>query len=153
MIIFAQLPIAGLSRGRRRMPTLALFGLLWAAAWLLVPIAGAAGGQTAFLLLVVVMAVFAIGMCLHGAVAAPLVADLAQPHVLGRYMALNALSWQIGFALGPALGGAGLARLADRRLARRVGAVRCSARCSRSSSRASCRSGTRRTPAAAPASA
>ena len=109
VIIFAQLPIAGMSRGRRRMPTLALFGLLWAAAWLLVPIAGATGGQTAFVLLVVVMAVFAVGMCLHGAVAAPLVADLAQPHVLGRYMALNALSWQIGFALGPALGGAGLA--------------------------------------------
>ena len=55
------------------------------------------------------MVVFAIGMCLHGAVAAPLVADLAQPHLLGRYMALNALSWQVGFALGPALGGAGLA--------------------------------------------
>jgi MFS family permease len=109
VIIFAQLPIAGLSRGRRRMPTLALFGLLWAGAWLLVPLAGAAGGQTAFLLLVVVMSVFAVGMCLHGAVAAPLVADLAQPHVLGRYMALNALSWQVGFALGPALGGVGLA--------------------------------------------
>jgi MFS family permease len=109
VIIFAQLPIAGLSRGRRRMPTLALFGLLWAGAWLLVPIAGAAGEQTALLLLVVVMAVFGVGMCLHGAVAAPLVADLAQPHVLGRYMALNALSWQVGFALGPALGGAGLA--------------------------------------------
>jgi len=109
VIIFAQLPIAGFSRGRRRMPTLALFGLLWAGAWLLVPLAGAAGGQTAFLLLVVVMSVFAVGMCLHGAVAAPLVADLAQPHVLGRYMALNALSWQVGFALGPALGGAALA--------------------------------------------
>jgi MFS family permease len=109
VIILAQLPIAGLSRGRRRMPTLALFGVLWAGAWLLVPLAGAAGGQTAFMLLVVVMSVFAVGMCLHGAVAAPLVADLAQPHVLGRYMALNALSWQVGFALGPALGGAGLA--------------------------------------------
>lgn len=109
VIIFAQLPIAGLSRGRRRMPTLALFGALWAGAWLLVPVAGAAGGETAFVLLAVVMAVFAVGMCLHGAVAAPLVADLAQPHVLGRYMALNALSWQVGFALGPALGGAGLA--------------------------------------------
>ena len=109
VIIVAQLPIARFSRGRRRMPTLALFGLLWAGAWLLVPIAGAATPETAFLLLAVVMAVFAIGMCLHGAVAAPLVADLAVPHLVGRYMALNALSWQIGFALGPALGGAGLA--------------------------------------------
>jgi MFS family permease len=53
--------------------------------------------------------VFAVGQCLHGAVAGPLAADLAEPRLMGRYMALNALSWQIGFALGPALGGAGLA--------------------------------------------
>jgi MFS family permease len=108
VIILAQLPIARLARGRRRMPALALFGVLWGAAWLLVPIAGAASTTTAMLVLVVVMVIFAIGMCLHGAVAAPLVADLAEPHLLGRYMALNALSWQIGFALGPALGGIGL---------------------------------------------
>jgi MFS family permease len=108
VIILAQLPIARLARGRRRMPALALFGILWGAAWLLVPLAGAASTTTAMAILVVVMVVFAIGMCLHGAVAAPLVADLAEPHLLGRYMALNALSWQIGFALGPALGGIGL---------------------------------------------
>ena len=65
--------------------------------------------ETAFAVLVVVMVVFAIGQCLHGAVAAPLATDLAEPRLMGRYMALNALSWQIGFALGPALGGAGLA--------------------------------------------
>jgi len=108
VILLAQLPIVRLARGRRRMPTLALFGVLWAGAWLLVPIAGASSTTTAMLLLSVVMAVFALGMCLHGAVAAPLVADLAVPHLLGRYMALNALSWQVGFALGPALGAAGL---------------------------------------------
>jgi len=109
VILLAQLPIARLARGRRRMPMLALFGALWGAAWLLVPIAGASSPTTAMAILTVVMAVFALGMCLHGAVAAPLVADLAAPHLLGRYMAMNALSWQIGFALGPALGGAGLA--------------------------------------------
>ena len=52
---------------------------------------------------------FAIGECLHGAVQAPLVADLAEPRLLGRYMALSALSWQIGFMLGPAIGGFALA--------------------------------------------
>jgi MFS family permease len=109
VILLAQLPIARFARGRRRMPTLALFGALWAAAWLLVPLAGASSPGAAMAILTLVMAVFAIGMCLHGAVAAPLVADLAPPHLLGRYMAMNALSWQIGFALGPALGGAGLA--------------------------------------------
>ena len=55
------------------------------------------------------MVVFAFGQCLHGAVAGPLAADLAEPRLMGRYMALNALSWNIGFALGPALGGLGLA--------------------------------------------
>jgi MFS family permease len=67
-----------------------------------------AGGQaadTATLLLVAAMVVFALGQCLHGAVQAPLVVDLAEPRLLGRYMALSALSWQVGFALGPALGG------------------------------------------------
>lgn len=51
------------------------------------------------------MMIFAIGECLHGAVHAPLVVDLAEPRLIGRYMALSALSWQVGFALGPAVGG------------------------------------------------
>jgi MFS family permease len=109
VIVFTQLPTVRLVRGHRRMPTLALFGVLWAGAWLLVPVAGAASPETAFAILVVVMIVFALGQCLHGAVAGPLAADLAEPRLMGRYMALNALSWNIGFALGPALGGAGLA--------------------------------------------
>jgi MFS family permease len=109
VIVFTQLPTVRVVRGRRRMPTLGVFGLLWAGAWLLVPIAGSASPEAAFAILLVVMVVFAIGQCLHGAVAGPLAADLAEPRLLGRYMALNALSWNIGFALGPALGGAGLA--------------------------------------------
>jgi MFS family permease len=109
VIVLAQLPIARLARGRRRMLALALFGLLWASAWLLVPLAGAAATTGAALaLLVVAMVVFALGQCLHGAVQAPLVTDLAEPRLLGRYTALSALSWQVGFALGPAIGGWGL---------------------------------------------
>jgi MFS family permease len=108
VIVLAQAPIARLARGRRRMPTLALLGVVWASGWLLVPLAGSTA-TGAFWLLIATMVAFALGQCLHGAVAAPLVADLAEPRLLGRYMALNALSWQIGFALGPALGGAGLA--------------------------------------------
>jgi MFS family permease len=109
VIVLAQLPIARFAQGRRRMPTLALLGLLWAGAWTIVPFAGSASAATAVWLLVAAMTVFAVGQCLHGAVQAPLVADLAEPRLLGRYMALSALSWQIGFALGPALGGFGLA--------------------------------------------
>lgn len=108
VIVLAQAPIARFARGRRRMPTLTLLGIVWAGGWLLVPIAGNAAAG-ALWLLIGTMVAFAVGQCLHGAVAAPLVADLAEPRLLGRYMALNALSWQIGFAFGPALGGIGLA--------------------------------------------
>ena len=61
------------------------------------------------MLLAGVMAAFGIGECLHGSVQGPLVADLAEPSLIGRYMALSALSWQVGFALGPAIGGFALA--------------------------------------------
>jgi MFS family permease len=105
VIVLLQLPVARLSQGRRRMPALGLLGLLWAAAWLVVPIAGSETAATATLILVGAMTIFAIGQCLHGAVQAPLVTDLAEPRLIGRYMALSALSWQVGFALGPAVGG------------------------------------------------
>ncbi len=105
VIVLAQLPIARLAQGRRRMPTLALLGLLWAAAWIVIPIAGSETAGTATAVFAAAMIVFAVGECLHGAVQAPLVADLAEPRLLGRYMALSALSWQVGFALGPAIGG------------------------------------------------
>jgi MFS family permease len=108
VIVVAQLPIARFARGRRRMPALALLGVLWATAWAIVPVAGSIEGSFAFWLLVCAMAVFALGLCVHGAVQAPLVTDLAEPRLLGRYMALSALSWQAGFALGPAVGGWGL---------------------------------------------
>ena len=106
VIVIGQLPISKLSEGHRRMRVLALLGLTWATAWVMVPLVGISfSGKTAAALFAVAMAVFAIGECLHGAVQAPLVADLADPRLLGRYMALSALSWQVGFALAPALGG------------------------------------------------
>jgi MFS family permease len=106
VIVLAQLPIAKLTEGHRRMRTLALLGVVWAGAWLLVPVAGLSlEGAAAASLLCVAMAVFAVGECLHGAVQAPLVVDLADRRLLGRYMALSALSWQVGFTLGPAIGG------------------------------------------------
>ena len=106
VIVLAQLPIAKLSEGHRRMRVLSVLGVLWAACWVAVSIVGGTvDGRTAAVLLAIVMGAFGIGECLHGAVQAPLVTDLAEPRLLGRYMALSALSWQLGFALGPAVGG------------------------------------------------
>jgi MFS family permease len=106
VVVVAQLPIAKLAEGHRRMRMLALLGVLWACCWVGVSIVGdRLDGRTAAILFAVTMGVFAIGECIHGAVQAPLVSDLAEPELLGRYMALSALSWQIGFSLGPMVGG------------------------------------------------
>jgi MFS family permease len=106
VIVLAQLPIARALEGRRRMPTLALLGLVWALALALIPLAATSlGGTAAFVLFLVSFSVFAIGECLHGTVQAPLVAELADHRVIGRYMALSAFSWSVGFTLGPAIGG------------------------------------------------
>jgi MFS family permease len=60
---------------------------------------------TAFLVLGGAMLVFAVGECLHGAIHAPLGVDLAPPQLVGRYLALSSLSWQVGWIIGPAAGG------------------------------------------------
>ncbi|MGH3071780.1 MAG: MDR family MFS transporter [Gaiellaceae bacterium] len=110
VIVLLQLPTTRLAEGRRRTPLLALVGLVSAVAWLLVPASGLwLTGMTAFALLAVAVTVFALGECLHGAVQPALVVDLADPRLLGRYMAISALSWQVGFTIGPAVGGALLA--------------------------------------------
>jgi MFS family permease len=106
VIVLAQLPIARLLEGHRRMRTLAFLGVVWAAGLLLVPVAGVAvDGWAAVSLLGVTFAIIAVGECLHGTVQAPLVADLADHSLIGRYMAASAFSWGVGFALGPAIGG------------------------------------------------
>ena len=110
VIVLLQLPTTRLAEGRRRVPLLALLGAVSAAAWLLVPLSGLwLTGAAAFALLAVAVAVFALGECLHGAVQPALVVDLADHSLLGRYMAMSALSWQVGFMVGPAVGGALLA--------------------------------------------
>jgi predicted MFS family arabinose efflux permease len=106
VIVLTQLPITRASAGHRRMLLMVALGVLWAFCWAGVAIVGATlTDSSATVILAVVMGAFAIGECLHGAVYAPLVSDLAEPQLMGRYMALSSLSWQAGFALGPAIGG------------------------------------------------
>jgi MFS family permease len=57
--------------------------------------------------------VIAIGECAQFIVLGPIVADLAPPHLLGRYMSLYGLTFTAGVALGPAAGGALLATSPD----------------------------------------
>ncbi len=105
-VVLFQLPVVKLAEGRSRMRGFALMGALWAGSLLAV---GAAGRWTsataAFGILAATMLVFAVGECLHGAIHAPLSVDLAPPHLVGRYLAASSISWQIGWILGPAVGG------------------------------------------------
>jgi MFS family permease len=68
---------------------------------------------TATTVLAGMAAVIAIGECAQFVVLGPIVADLAPPHLLGRYMSLYGLSFTAGVALGPAVGGALLATSPD----------------------------------------
>jgi predicted MFS family arabinose efflux permease len=106
VIVLAQLPIAHQLEGRRRMPALALMTVLWATSWMLVLLFGATletvAAAVGFALAGVV---FGLGECFQGPTQGALVADLAPPRLRGRYMALSAISWEIGFVIGPAIGG------------------------------------------------
>jgi MFS family permease len=114
VIVVAQLPIARLAEGHRRMRLLFLLGVIWATSQTLTPVVGNLfSGTAATALFAAIASIFALGECVHGTVQAPLVTDLAVPALIGRYMALSAFSWQIGFTIGPAAGGFLLAAMPD----------------------------------------
>jgi MFS family permease len=106
VVALAQLPVVKLVEGHSRMRGLALMGVIWAGTFLAVMAGGAwLTGTQAAIVFGIAVSVFAVGECLHGAIYAPLVVDLAQPRLLGRYMAFSSASWQIGWLIGPAAGG------------------------------------------------
>jgi MFS family permease len=106
VVALAQLPVVKLVEGHRRMRGLALMGVMWAGTFVAVAAAGKwLTGTQAAIVFGASVAVFAVGQCLHGAIYAPLVVDLAQPRLLGRYMAFSSASWQVGWLIGPAAGG------------------------------------------------
>jgi MFS family permease len=106
VVVVAQLPVAKVMEGRRRMRGLALMCVVWAASLLGFDAAGYwTSGWIAAALLAAITIVFAAGECLHGTIHLPLAADLAPPRVVGRYLAFSSQSWQIGWIIGPAGGG------------------------------------------------
>jgi predicted MFS family arabinose efflux permease len=110
-IVLFQMPVAKLIEGRRRMYSLAVACTVWALVWLLVLATETIGTMAAAaLVLMVAAAAFAVGECLDGVVERPLVADLAPPPIRGRYFAVHSSASQLGFTVGPALGGFALAQ-------------------------------------------
>ncbi len=107
LIIALQVRVARREAGRRRMTALARMGVLFAGSWLLVLAAGLVDGHLAAVAaLFAAIAVFSLAECLYDAVLGPIVADLAPERLVGRYMALNGFSWQLGFITGPPIAAA-----------------------------------------------
>jgi MFS family permease len=113
-VAIAQLPATRLFKRMHRARTFAAASGLFAIALLgVLPATLIHSELGATALLCGVATVIAIGECVHSVVLGPLVADLAPPHLLGRYISVFSLMVTGGFAIGPAIGGALLAYSPD----------------------------------------
>ena len=102
-VVVAQVPIARLAEGRRRVVMMAIAATIFVGACLLAVSADLAR-STAYAALVVAVVAVGVGECFHTSTLMPLVADLAPAGLRGRYMASMGLSWWIGLALAPTIG-------------------------------------------------
>jgi MFS family permease len=105
-IVLLQLPLSRWIEGRRRLRALALMPLLWAIAWLGVDATGYWLEATgAFIAVTLCAIVFGAGECFHGPAHQALVGELGGDRLRGRYFTLHSMSWGLGGAAGPAVGG------------------------------------------------
>ena len=113
-IVVAQIPATRVVKRMRRTHAFAATSGLWAVGLLAVLLATLTRSTlAATTVLAGVAIVIAIGECVQSIVLGPLVAELAPPHLLGRYMSLYTLTFAAALALGPAVGGAVLATSPD----------------------------------------
>jgi MFS family permease len=105
-IVIAQIPAVRLVARMRRTHAFAAASALFAFALVAVlPATLVHSALAATSLLVCVAIVFAVGEIAHILVLGPLVADMAPPHLLGRYLSLYSLTFTLSLAIGPAIGG------------------------------------------------
>jgi MFS family permease len=99
MVVALQFPITRATERLKRFPLIALGAVLYATG-----VASVALGTT-FWHFVVSMGILTLGEMIVVPTATAVTADLAPPQVRGRYMGALALTWNIGFGIGPILGG------------------------------------------------
>jgi len=102
-VVVAQVPVAKLAEGRRRVVMIALAASIFVIACLLVVVAGTSP-RVAYAALVIAAVAVGVGECFYTTVLTPLVADLAPAGLRGRYMAAMGLAWWAGLAIAPTLG-------------------------------------------------
>ena len=105
-IVVAQVPATRVVARMRRTHALFATSAIFAVGLLAVLLATLTQSRLAAAsVLAAVAIVIAVAECAQFIVLGPLVAEIAPPHLLGRYMSLYQLSFMVGVALGPAVGG------------------------------------------------
>jgi MFS family permease len=105
-IVVAQVPATRVVAQMRRTHALFATSVIFAVGVLAVLLATLTDSALAATTILAGVAVLiAVAECGQFIVLGPLVAELAPPHLLGRYMSLYQLSFMVGVALGPAVGG------------------------------------------------
>lgn len=102
-IVTAQFVVLKLVEKRRRSRVIALVGLIWTVAWIIVGFSGLGHGSAvmASAAFVSTYGLFGIGEAMLSPTLAPLVADLAPEGSIGQYNSAFALVKQMALALGP----------------------------------------------------
>jgi len=100
-VTLAQIPVARLAEGRRRVVMIALAAALLVVASSIVLLAQVGA---AFAVLVAASVMVAVGECLYTTVLTPLVVDLAPEGLRGRYLASMGFAWWIGLTIAPTFG-------------------------------------------------
>ncbi|GIF53606.1 MFS transporter [Asanoa ferruginea] len=104
VIVLAQLFVVRLIQGRSRTRLLSLVGVIMAASWLVLGVAGAVDGRNLAISAVAVIAcaaVFAFGETLLSPISPTLLNALATDELRGRFNALGSMVWGISGIVGP----------------------------------------------------
>jgi MFS family permease len=104
VIVLSQLFVVRLIEGRSRTRLLSVVGAIMAASWLILAVAGAAGGTNVAVAVTAVIAcaaVFAFGETLLSPISPTLLNSLATDGLRGRFNALGSMVWGISGIVGP----------------------------------------------------
>ncbi|HYN75000.1 MAG TPA: MFS transporter [Candidatus Limnocylindria bacterium] len=104
-IVLGQMYVIRLIAGRSRSHLIAVVGLVWALAWLLLSLSVPLSGGAAAVVALSAPIVFAVGETIWQPVVPTLINDLAPERLRGRYNAIGSLSWNVAGTLGPAMTG------------------------------------------------
>jgi MFS family permease len=107
-VITAQIPVSKYAKGRPRLQSLSLMYVLFGVGFVFALIGTAGSYGLAVAMVACAQLAAALGECFLGPTRTPLTADLAPPHLIGRYYGLASVMFQGGMGIAQAVGGVGL---------------------------------------------